>query len=189
MSDPLADAARDRLLMLLLEPPSAVRPAALRELLPSLSEPFATATDRLAEMSVAEVEADYHRLLGPTGAVPFCESDLGANAFAKGRLISDVSGFYKAFRYPETAEVLDSPDHIAVELGFAAYLAIKQVYAEFLGEPEHVATAIEAREAFGRDHLDPFAGRLASRLAEVAPEDSYYAGVAALLAARAVHAG
>ena len=184
MSALLAAAARDRLLMLLLEPPSKSRPAELLALMPSLPDDVADTVAHLAATPTDDVEADYHRVLGPTGAVPFCESDLSGNAFAKGNLITDVSGFYKAFRYPENVELKDSPDHIANELGYVSYLAIKEAYAEFMGLGESAVVSREAREAFGRDHLDAFAKKLAGKLIEAALPSSYYATVAALLATR-----
>lgn len=176
-------AALDRLLMLLLLPPDPHRPAALRELAPALEPELRDFAIAAADQGAGALQAEYHVLLGFSGLVPTCESDLGDGVMRKASSIPDVAGFYRAFSWAP-AELRDSPDHIASELGFASWLALKQAAAQDAGNADATAVTAEARDAFEREHLGPFGARLAERLLAVAPDGSLFAHVAALLALR-----
>ena len=97
-----------------------------------------------------------------------------------GSVMSSVTGTYAAFGYrPATPE---SPDHVAVEAGFIAFLMLKQAFALADGEPGHAAMAAEAAEAFRAAHLAVFAERLAAHLGEAPLE--YLRTASRALAAR-----
>lgn len=80
-----------------------------------------------------QIEAVYHRLLGSGGTVSPYESEYypaGQEGMReKGVVLGDVAAFYKAFAFEHSKELLEVPDHIAVELGFMSYLKLKETYA------------------------------------------------------------
>jgi nitrate reductase assembly molybdenum cofactor insertion protein NarJ len=81
-----------------------------------------------------------------------------------GSLMSELAGYYDAFGYyPATSE---PPDHVAVEVGFVAYLRFKEAYAVAAGDAEHAAMTAQAAVRFRADHLAMLAAPLAAVLAD-----------------------
>ena len=101
----------------------------------------------------AQTEASeglHHSLFGPGGPVsPREVTYLGGVQL--GYLLSELNAYYEAFAYrPDTIE---AEDHLSVEAGFMAYLAIKQAYALASGENERAQITAEAAAHFKTDHL------------------------------------
>jgi hypothetical protein len=97
-----------------------------------------------------------------------------------GTLISELVICYDAFGYaPRLAE---PPDHIAVEIGFVAFLKLKEAYARAMGDHDHAGIAARAAAAFIADHLATMAEPLAQILAS--SPLPYLASASRLLAAR-----
>jgi nitrate reductase assembly molybdenum cofactor insertion protein NarJ len=175
--DLLDDATQYRLAGLLFEVPGG----------PWLSECCAlgaAVTDPLLCQAVAAApeQADaawYHSLFGPGGPVSPREVTY-RHGFATGGLIAELESYYAAFGYqPRCGE---TPDHVAVETGFVAYLQLKQAYARVAGRGEQEAVTEEAAARFIADHLSV----LAQPLAESLPQSglSYLALAAQWLLAR-----
>lgn len=80
-----------------------------------------------------------------------------------GWVMADVAAFYAAFGYRPRCE--DPIDHVSVETGFVAYLWLKQLYAETLGEGMEVTA--NARVRFVKSHLSTLAAGLVARLQEL----------------------
>ena len=170
----IAEAARWRLLGLLLERPRAGWRDEIDALAREVGAPELRAA---AEAARAATEGAYLRLLGPGGAVsPREVAYRGLQDPGWG--MSDVMRFYEAFAYRPRAE--DPPDHVAVEVGFVGYLHLKEGLARASGDDRAAETTRAAREEFLARHLAPVAGAFARRLAA---GGSYLATVAALLAA------
>ena len=152
-----------------------------RERVEKLSQEIGDATLRAtAEQAVAEAtEGLYHSVFGPGGPAPPREASHD-NCIQLGQLLSELAAYYDAFAYrPATEEVLD---HVAVEVGFIAYLRLKQAYALANADPEHAATAAEAAQNFIVEHLSAIAAPLASALEQFRVQ--YLADAAAALARR-----
>lgn len=160
----LREAAEWRLLSVLFEYPGE----GWRERL------IAVASDvcdqRLKDASEAALQQGsagmHHSIFGPGGPVSPREASY-TNGVQLGYLLSEISAFYNAFAYtPDAAEPVD---HISVEMGFIAYLRLKQAYALACGEHEKALIAGEAGAEFLREHIRRMASRVAESLASVAP--------------------
>ncbi len=96
------------------------------------------------------------------GEAPPYESQYGRlNLGQQSEEMADIAGFYRAFglKAPEKERV----DHLAVELEFMAFLALKEAWALHSGEPERALEVRTAQTRFVADHLarwvPVFAGR------------------------------
>ena len=68
--------------------------------------------------------------------------------------LADVAGFYRAFAVAPGRDAPERPDHVALELEFLGWLAVKELHALRDGAPpEHLAVVRDAERAFVADHL------------------------------------
>ena len=161
----LEEAAEWRLLGLLFEYPSEQWRANVESLLPNL------AVAELREVAKAALEQSseglHIALFGPAGTVPVREVTYrGGVQF--GYLMAELSAYYGAFGYePGVAE---ASDHLAVQLGFVAFLKLKQAYAEIEGDQEKALLTAAAITEFLREHIATQAEPVAQRMAEFGPE-------------------
>ena len=188
LDEPIASdlrrAATYQFLARLFLPPTADVLEELPVLAGALPDHLRADGEALAAHAGPEVEHEYHALLGGSGRFRDCESDYEVNALGgKGPLIADVAAFYKAFRF-SADELHLAPDHIAVELDFLGYLAMKCAYARHAGLADEREICESAAQSFIRDHLARFAPALLAGL-EAAAGDSFH-GRAARFAARAL---
>lgn len=154
----IAEAARWRLLGLLLERPRAGWHAEVARLAAEVADPgLVTLAGAAREAS----EGAYLRLLGPGGAVSPREVAY-RGLEDPGWVLADVARFYEAFAYRPRAE--DPPDHVAVEAGFVGYLLLKEELARSAGDGEAARTTGAARAAFLGRHLAALAAPLARAL-------------------------
>jgi nitrate reductase assembly molybdenum cofactor insertion protein NarJ len=177
LAEVLQDAAYWRLLGRLFECPSAAWRADVAALALEVTD-----ADVVAAAGAALDEASeglYHSVFGPGGPAPPREVSYH-DTLELGSVMSSVTGYYHAFGYrPVLAE---SPDHVAVETGFLAFLRVKQAFALMGGDSDHGGLAATAAETFRTDHLAVFAQRLAGLLAD-APA-SYLQAASRALAGR-----
>lgn len=108
-------------------------------------------------------EGGYHSVFGPGGPAPpreasYCES------IELGSLMSELAAYYEAFGYHPSAR--EAPDHVAVEVGFLAYLRLKQAHALAEGDADRAGITADTAERFRADHLAVLAAPLAAVLAE-----------------------
>ncbi len=182
MSRPLlAEAASWRLLSCLLERPRAHwRDEILALATEVADEPLAACARRAAEEAT---EGSYLAVLGPGGTVSPREvayhSDIDPAV-----TLTRLHTMYQAFAFAPASE--DPPDHIAVELGFVGFLALKGAWAAHEGNEEARALVVSAAALFRREHLEPFLAALCPR---VVSSGSYLAPVAGYLAAAVRHGG
>ena len=158
----IADAASLRALALAFERPGH---AADRERALDVAE----LSDESVRESVAATreigEGTYLAVLGPGGVVSPREAGWRGRV-DPAEILADVAAFYEAFAYrPRRTE--DPPDHLAVEVGFVAYLRLKEAFA--LANEDDAAAKLTANacDRFLDLHLRRWAGRLAARLAEL----------------------
>jgi nitrate reductase assembly molybdenum cofactor insertion protein NarJ len=165
MLDPAAtrligEAVEWRLMGLLLERPTE----AWREGLPYIAHEVGDEALRAAaEQAVHDAtEGRYLGTFGPGGLVSPREI-AHTKTRDPGHVLAQLGAFYDAFAYrPRTEE---TPDHIAVETGFIAYLRLKEAFAIACDDDEHARAAAEAAAAFVERHLSTFVQPLADRLA------------------------
>jgi nitrate reductase assembly molybdenum cofactor insertion protein NarJ len=165
MTHLLEEAAEWRLLGLLFEYPSPQWRRELEALLLSLPDANLRA---LAHAALAHAtEGMHHALFGPGGSVPVREVSFSSGV-QLGYLMSEITAYYNAFDYhPKLAE---APDHIAVQLGFLAYLKLKQAFALAAEDQERAQLAAGAAASFLKDHLAISAEPIAQRLEQFAPD-------------------
>ncbi len=169
-------AAEWRLLGLLFERP---RPGWAEEVESLAKEVGSSELRRVAELAVsAASEGEYHRILGPGGfASP---REVSYSRVDPGLLLAELFRTYTAFAYrPQPEEPID---HIAVEVGFAGYLYLKEAFALFQGDSKLASEVASARGAFLENHLQGFAGGFAQRLDALSP--SYLRECTRILAQR-----
>jgi len=157
----LQDAARWRLLGRLFECPSEAWRADIERLAREAGE-----VDLGAAVAAALAEAtegQYHSVFGPGGPAPPREVSYH-DTLELGSVMSSVAGYYDAFGYQPALQ--ESPDHVAVEVGFLSFLRFKQAFATADGELERAAISRDAAEAFRANHLAVVAERLAALLSE-----------------------
>jgi len=173
----LQEAAWWRLLGRLFECPSPGWRADLQRLAPEVTDfdLHAAVAAALAEAS----EGQYHSVFGPGGPAPPREVSYH-DTLELGSVMSSVAAYYHAFGYEPA--MLESPDHVAVEIGFLAFLRFKQAFAIADGEEERASIAAEAAEMFRLEHLAAMSERLGALLAH-APL-LYLQAAGRLLAAR-----
>ncbi|MHC4479576.1 MAG: TorD/DmsD family molecular chaperone [Planctomycetota bacterium] len=137
---------------------------------------------RLAEgVTAADLQQAHMRLFGPMGELhPFETEQKGLQDFQKAQRMADVMGFYCAFGVEPEAE---RPDHVAAELEFMHYLALKQRHALLAGRPEAAALCAEAQGKFLRQHLGAWIGDFlaAARRAPALEPAPFYAALLDLL--------
>ena len=153
------EAGEWRLLSLLFECPTPEWRGQVAALMNDVSdtELKSAAQDALQEAS----EGLFHHTFGPGGPAPPREATYHQTV-QLGYLMSELQAYYNAFAFePATAE---PPDHISVEIGFIAYLKIKEAYALACQDEARAATASESAERFIQEHLVNFAQPLAEYL-------------------------
>lgn len=170
----LSEARIYRLIGLLFERPKSETQAQAKALLAEL-EPGEL--QRCGEECSGVSEGHYLALFGPGG--PISPREVAwRGRLDPGEILADLGAFYQAFAYRPAAE--DPPDHLAVQLGFVAYLRVKEAYARANDAAEEAEVTANAAERFLEVHLRPWVGRVATRLAtmELAP----FAALSGLLA-------
>jgi nitrate reductase assembly molybdenum cofactor insertion protein NarJ len=106
-------------------------------------------------------EGLFHYAFGPGGPAPVREATYHQTV-ELGYLMSELQAYYNAFAFhPRTAE---APDHLSVEVGFIAYLKLKELYALRCGEQDRAATAEESAQRFLQEHLSNMAQPLCEQL-------------------------
>lgn len=155
----LREATAWRLLALLFERPREGWWQEVEMLSREVADPEITAA---ADAARGEAnEGLYLALLGPGGPVSLREVTYRGME-DPGRIIADISAFYKAFAFqPKTEE---APDHLAVEAGFLGYLCLKEAYARVRGHEEEAEVAAKAVAQFRETHLATFSWAVAERL-------------------------
>lgn len=158
-ADLLAQAADWRLLSLLFEPPCD----AWREDVRALSEATADLMLRAAaQRALVQAEpALYHSTFGPGGPANPREIAYHPRTLPGGT-IAEIEGYYAAFGYAPRTE--ETPDHVAVESGFIAFLRFKEAYAASRGETDQATMTAQAAARFVGEHLAMMAQPLADSL-------------------------
>lgn len=95
-------------------------------------------------------EGTFLALLGPGGAVSARET--GHRPVADpGHLLATLQACYQAFAYAPVTE--EAPDHVSVEVGFMAYLRLKEAFALASGREQEAHITAAAAAHFLDEHL------------------------------------
>ncbi|MFN7917135.1 MAG: molecular chaperone TorD family protein [Vicinamibacterales bacterium] len=174
----LARASLLQFASLALQPPSAHLIGEMRALVPSLPEETAAQASTLLAMPLEEWEPEFFSVLGPAGC-PSSESSYERAAQAsRGPLLARVAAFYDAFGYaPE--RLREVPDHIANELGFLSFIAMKVAFAMFESKRDEATVAADAYETFRSRHLSVWLADFVETLAGTG--SPHFGAVAALV--------
>lgn len=144
----LREAAAWRLMALLFECPREGWREQVAGLGAEVRDPRLRAAADAAQQEASE--SLYHSLFGPGGPVSPREVTYHPGV-QMGYLLAELNAYYEAFAYhPANSE---AADHVSVEAGFMAYLAIKQAYALASGDAVHAAVTADAAAHFMADHL------------------------------------
>jgi hypothetical protein len=175
LSDEMTEAARWHLFARLFERPIPGWHGEVHALATEMTDPILRA---VAEQATALDEGGYLASLGPGGRVSPREAG-HCGWRDPGWVLSDLARYYEAFGYRPRGE--DPLDHVAVEVGFVAYLHLKEALALANEDDEGASVTREARDAFVREHLATLVVSLSRRLTV---EDGHLAAAMDLLAAR-----
>ncbi len=167
----LRDAAEWRLLGLLFECPSDAWQSQLAALAAEVHDPDLRAA--AAEAKPEAEEGMYHSIFGPGGPAPPRQATYH-ESMELGYLMSSLHTSYHAFGYaPATPEPVD---HVAVEIGFVAWLKFKEAFARSFGDLEKAELARDAAARFIADYLSTMAEPLANILSHSGIEYLVLAG-------------
>lgn len=160
----LDEASQWRLYGLLFEYPTKAWRENLEALLPSL---HSAELRSIAQAALEQSSEGLHfTLFGPAGSVPAREVTYqGGVQF--GYLMAELSAYYEAFGYEP--QVDEAADHLAVQLGFLAFLKLKQAHAVLDGQDEAAQLTGEAFSNFLREHIAAQAEPVVKALEDFAP--------------------
>jgi TorA maturation chaperone TorD len=122
---------------------------------------------------VAEAPSDFSTLFDREAPCAPYEGSYDGDPFRQVRQMSDVAGFYAAFGAEASGPDSDRPDHVACELEFLSFLALRGLASRMDGREEDVATCREAEESFLRDHLGRWLGAFCDRVARTTTSPLY----------------
>ena len=173
----LREAAEWRLISLLLECPVGDWQKQVNDLANEITDPKLKAA---VEFSKTEAtEGLYHSIFGPGGPAPAREVSY-RSWVEPGYLLSELSAFYAAFGFqPDSRE---TPDHIAVESAFMAYLKLKEAFAFECSDGDKAEITAKAAETFNDGHLAKMTEQITKCLASSGVE--YLAAASAVLFAK-----
>jgi nitrate reductase assembly molybdenum cofactor insertion protein NarJ len=178
VADLLREASEWRLFGLVFEYPTQAWRDNLEALLTSL---HSTELRALAQAALEQSSEGIHiALFGPAGSVPVREVTYqGGVQF--GYLMAELSAYYDAFGYQPLVD--EAADHLAVQLGFLAFLKLKQAHALLNGQSDAAHLTSEAFTSFLREHVAVQAEPVLKSLENFAP--AYLAGAGELIFAHA----
>ena len=144
--------------------PTAETEAELAALAPEASDALRELAEIRRQLTLAEWEQEFHRVLG-AGGIPACASSYDDNALAgRGPMLADIAGFFRAFAYRPEKLPAEVPDHVAVELDFLAFLSVKVAFALHESREDQAAIARQAYEEFLTEHVRDWVERFHAML-------------------------
>lgn len=124
-------------------------------------------------IDIEDLKLEYTELFLTRMICPPYETSYGRKNFNKPNIISDISGFYRAFGFSlsENANVMH--DNISVELEFLGLLALKEAYAIEKGMEENLDICLSAEKKFLSEHLGVWAELFCKNIGNRTTEDYY----------------
>jgi DMSO reductase family type II enzyme chaperone len=134
-----------------------------------------------AEQALCTLEIEYNRLFvgpGRPQAPPYESVYRSPQRLVMGPAARDVERLYAEAGLALAPDHHDLPDHVATELGFMAYLALRETEAQ----GEEVLAWLNTQHAFLRDHLTVWLPRFCQQVREMS-QHPFYAALAELTVA------
>ncbi len=123
----------------------------------------------IAPLDLHELQSAHRQTFGLAGSLCY-ETEYGLpHEFRQSQEMADIAGFYRAFGLKVGGEARERPDHIAVELEFLHFMALKEAHARQTADPEHVQICQDAQRKFLQDHLGSWIELFAQSVAHNAP--------------------
>jgi putative dimethyl sulfoxide reductase chaperone len=154
--------------------------AALREELASAPPELDAIAGCLRPHLDDRLAGEHNRLFSQTTPVSPNEGHYFASD--KGVLMGQLAKLYELFGARIGGEERESPDHVGVEIEFAALLSLKEALALDAGEDAQLEIARAARRVFMEEHLGRWTDELGARLVTAA-RHPFYAALGQALAA------
>jgi DMSO reductase family type II enzyme chaperone len=114
----------------------------------------------------SEVAAEHNRLFAGEVACSAHETEYALDAFAKGRQLADIAGFYRAFGL-EPGDTRGLPDFIATEFEFMSFITRKEAFAAVQGWDDRAEICANAQRSFLEAHLGRWLPAFARELAAI----------------------
>lgn len=131
---------------------------------------------RFAELSQEKMISEFPRLFGHnlTPDSPPYETQYGsAHIFWQSQQLADINGFYRAFGLELKETTHERLDHIAVELEFISYLALKEAYAMEQMNSINVEISQDTQRKFLKDHLGKWVNSFRDCIQKKLPASAY----------------
>ncbi len=94
-----------------------------------------------------------------------------SHPFQETQDLADIAAFYEAFGLKIRPGTGERVDHIALELEFQHFLALRELSAREKGDEEAAAVTLDASKKFFRDHTGRWGGVFGEILAQKAPAE------------------
>ncbi len=160
----LRDAAEWRLIGLLFEYPAGEWRSQIETLATGITAP---ALAQAAAVALTQASPGmHHSLFGPGGPVPPREASYQTGV-QLGYLLAELTSIYDAFGYKFPPA--ESPDHVAVETGFVAFLKFKLAYETTCGNGEQARMCEDGIRYMLDEHLRNLAEPIALQLESSGP--------------------
>ncbi len=147
-----------------------------------LAERLSELAEAAERNTPAELEKEYVSLFSHSvqGRCPLYGAEYGESdeRLQQPHELSDLGAFYRAFGLKLGGEVHERVDFIAVECEFAAFLCVKQAYAEEHGDAELAELTVNAQRKYLRAHVGRWVPALARRIIDESHADSFYNALA-----------
>lgn len=155
------------------------------DLLPyDIKDDFMSLRSAIKDMDIDALEPEYTEMFMTRMHCSPVEASYGMKGFNRPNILGDISGFYKAFGFSLSDKAGLTHDHIAVELEFMSFLALKEAYAIEQGMDENLDICVSAKKKFLDEHLGMWAGTFTKNL-EMRTNEEFYRRLA-LMASRFV---
>ena len=125
---------------------------------------------------IAQLRVDYSKLfVGPFKllAPPYGSVYLEGGRQVMGNSTVDVKNRYKEAGLDFSNQVMEAPDHIALELEFMYYLIFKETEAVEQGDPVSTTNYLEKQKAFLERHLGRWVAKFADNVEQYATTGFY----------------
>lgn len=130
----------------------------------------------LPHVGLSGLASEYRRLFSHnlTPDCPPYETQHGStHIFWQSQQLADIAGFYRAFGVELSQAAHERIDHLAVELEFMGYLALKEAYALERHHDAQVAVVQDAQRKFLNEHLGRWVSVFSSRVEAKLPGSAY----------------
>ena len=122
------------------------------------------------------IEEEYLRLFSvKPAAIPYESIYIDPEGLARGLTAAHIDGVYARAGLKLAPDIIEPPDHVAVELEFMAFLCTREVETLEAVRPEEAARSRDSQRVFLAKHLRRWFPEFARRVKKAAPDHLYAA--------------